>query len=60
VTIWKAADLDVDASQIGLEGSPTAVTGLAEAPSRERRREFMEGDPQQAAQRLADLLRELL
>jgi len=59
-TIWGAADLNVEASQIGLEGSPTSVTGLAEAPSRERRRQFLDGNTQQVVQKLADLLQELL
>jgi hypothetical protein len=36
------------------------VTGLAEAPSRERKRQFLDGDSQQVAQKLADLLQELL
>jgi electron transfer flavoprotein beta subunit len=59
-TIWNATDLGAEPSRIGLEGSPTAVTGLAEAPSRERKRQFLDGDSQQVAQKLADLLQELL
>jgi len=43
-----------------LTGSPTIVTGLAEAPSRARKREFLEGSPQQVAQKLATLLQDVL
>jgi electron transfer flavoprotein beta subunit len=59
-TIWSALDLGAEPSQIGLEGSPTAVTGLAEAPSRERKRKFLEGDTEHVAQKLAILLQDLL
>lgn len=56
VTVWTADDLEADRSRIGLAGSPTVVTGLAEAPTRQRRREFLEGSPEQIAQQLASLL----
>lgn len=56
VTVWTADDLEADRSRIGLTGSPTVVTGLAEAPTRQRRREFLEGSPEQIAQQLASLL----
>lgn len=57
ITVWNAKDLDVEPEYIGLAGSPTVVTGLAEAPYRERRREFLEGSPDEVAQKLAKLLR---
>lgn len=60
LTVWSAQDLDADVNYIGLTGSPTRVTGLAEAPIRERRKEFLEGSTVQIAQSLASLLQDLL
>ncbi|MBN1148296.1 MAG: electron transfer flavoprotein subunit beta/FixA family protein [Anaerolineales bacterium] len=59
-TVWSAADLEVEAERVGWNGSPTAVTGLAEAATRTRKRIFLEGSPQQAAQELAVLLEALI
>lgn len=56
MTIWTKADLDLDPQLIGLSGSPTVVTGLAEAPIRGRRREFLTGQPEEIAQKLAVLI----
>lgn len=56
LTIWNAGDLEADANLIGLPGSPTVVTGLAEAPYRERRKEFMEGSSQEIIKDLVDIL----
>lgn len=60
VTVWTAADLETEETCIGLAGSPTVVTGLAQAPSRARRREFLEGSPEQVARELAALLQNVL
>ena len=59
VTWWSAADLGAEADCIGLVGSPTIVTGLAEASSRERKREFLEGSPEEIAAQLVALLQEV-
>ena len=56
MTIWSAADLGADPDLIGLSGSPTVVTGLAEAPYRERRREFLAGSTEEIVNRLVDVL----
>jgi electron transfer flavoprotein beta subunit len=53
VTIWSAADLDVDPEMIGSPGSPTLVAGTREAPRRERRHEMIDGTPQRQARVLA-------
>jgi electron transfer flavoprotein beta subunit len=58
VTVWGSADLDVDADKIGEPGSPTIVSGLAEAEVRERKRIFLEGSPDEMARRLAQILSE--
>lgn len=60
VTVWSADDLGVEKNHIGLAGSPTIVTGLAEAPVRERRREFLEDSPKQIAQQLHNILQEII
>ena len=56
VTVWDAGDLDSDPTCIGFEGSPTVVTDLAEAPTRERKRQFLEGSQQEIVQQLASIL----
>ena len=60
VTFWNAADLQADPECIGLAGSPTIVSELAEAPFRERRRQSLQGTPEEIAQQLVILLREKL
>jgi electron transfer flavoprotein beta subunit len=57
VTVWSQADLDADPEYIGWPGSPTRVTGLDEAETRERRREFLEGDAEELAEKIAAILR---
>ncbi len=60
VTVWDAADLQADPECIGLAGSPTIVSELAEAPFRERRRQFLRGTSEELAQQLVKLIREKL
>lgn len=60
LTVWTSADLNLDPQLIGLPGSPTVVTGLAEAPVRGRRKEFLTGQPDDIAQKLADLIDDAL
>jgi electron transfer flavoprotein beta subunit len=57
-TVWNAETLSIDPQYTGLAGSPTTVSGLAEASTRERRREQISGTPQQIAEKLAKLIRE--
>ena len=56
VTVWSKTDLQADEACIGVPGSPTTVSELTQAPTRERKREFLAGSPQEIAQRLAELL----
>jgi electron transfer flavoprotein beta subunit len=60
VTVWGSADLEADPERIGLPGSPTVVSGLEQAPSRERKRRFLPGPVDVAVQELAQLLREAI
>jgi electron transfer flavoprotein alpha/beta subunit len=60
VTIWNAAALDADPGYLGLAGSPTVVTGLAEAASRQRKRISLQGSPEEVADQLFTLLQEVL
>jgi hypothetical protein len=45
-------------NHIGFNGSPTVVSGLAEAPSRERKKQFLEGSPAEIAQQLLNVFKE--
>jgi len=56
ITVWNADDLDADPNLIGLPGSPTIVTGLAEAPYRERRKEFLQGTTEEIAENLVSVI----
>ena len=60
ITIWTRHDLAVEEGSIGLAGSPTQVSGLAQAPSRERKRIVIEGSSQQIAQRLSKIIEDSL
>ncbi len=57
ITVWSAADLKLDEGYLGFQGSPTAVAGVAVAPSAERRREFLSGTPEEKAQQLLERIR---
>lgn len=60
VTVWTKEDMDVDEELIGVPGSPTVVSDLGEAETRERRREFLEGGVEETAERIAAILKEAL
>lgn len=60
VTVWSVDELEVDPGYIGEPGSPTIVSGLDQAPSRERKMEFLDGTPDEIAMRLAGILEEQL
>lgn len=56
--MWDAGNLYAEPGHVGLTGSHTIVIGLAEAPYREPRREFLTGSPEQVVQELVKVLRE--
>jgi electron transfer flavoprotein beta subunit len=58
MTVWGASDLGADPGLIGLAGSPTIVTGLAEAPHRERRQEFLAGSAEEIAESLLQIIQQ--
>jgi electron transfer flavoprotein beta subunit len=60
VTVWNAEDLEADPGLIGEPGSPTVVSGLDQAPSRERKRILLQGAPDELGQELAGIVREQL
>jgi electron transfer flavoprotein beta subunit len=60
VTVWTKDDLDVDEEYIGVPGSPTVVSDLGQAETRERRREFLEGDVEDMAEKVVRILEEVL
>ena len=56
LTVWDAEDLEANTNLIGLAGSPTIVTGLAEAPYRERRKEYLEGSTEDIVNNLVKVI----
>jgi electron transfer flavoprotein beta subunit len=60
VTVWSCEALEADADLIGVPGSPTIVSGLDQAESRERKRLFLSGTPEEIVGQLVDLLKESL
>lgn len=60
LTVWTASDLQADPECIGLDGSPTWVSELGQAPSQERKRILLEGSNSELARQLADLIQERL
>jgi electron transfer flavoprotein beta subunit len=56
LTVWDFDDLNAEDSMVGLDGSPTTVTGLDEAPSRARKREFLQGELDDVVRQLTEIL----
>lgn len=56
MTVWNKKDLDVDDNLIGVPGSPTIVSRLEEAPSRERKNIFLDGTPGEVAEKLIEII----
>jgi electron transfer flavoprotein beta subunit len=55
-TVWDQAALAADTAYLGIDGSPTQVSGLTEAPTRERKREMLEGTADEVTTQLSALL----
>lgn len=60
ITVWDKSALVVDEALIGIPGSPTIVSGLDEAETRERKRIFLEGAPADMAHELAGILQKAM
>ncbi|MEA3308577.1 MAG: electron transfer flavoprotein subunit beta/FixA family protein [Chloroflexota bacterium] len=60
VTVWNQADLAAEAEYIGTPGSPTIVSGLDEAASRERKRIILEGSVDEQVARLVKVVAEVV
>ncbi len=58
LTVWSAEAIGAEDAFLGAQGSPTVVSGLESAETRERRREIMKGRPDELARRLVDLVTE--
>ncbi|MEF8774018.1 MAG: electron transfer flavoprotein subunit beta/FixA family protein [Halobacteriales archaeon] len=59
-TVWNQDDLELPESAVGLEGSYTEVTTLESVESPDRLGEWVEGDPDEQAGELADIVRDEL
>jgi electron transfer flavoprotein beta subunit len=57
VRVMGMQDLGFTPGEVGLEGSRTEVTGLGRMRAPERRREFIQGDEEEVARRLAQIVR---
>lgn len=60
LTVWSKSDLEVDEEFIGVRGSPTLVSGLGEAETRERKKIFITGSTEEIATKLVEALRQSL
>ena len=60
VTIWTSANLEADPDLIGLAGSPTRVSGLKQAETRDRLGIRLQGTSQEIAGQLRNILLERL
>jgi electron transfer flavoprotein beta subunit len=58
VTIWGLSDLELNKTMIGQVGSPTVVSGLAQAPVKERRQEYLTGTVEEITEQLLSLMDE--
>lgn len=58
ITMWTAADIDAPTDKLGLEGSPTHVVKVF-SPQHREGGEKCSGEPQELADKLAGLLKEL-
>lgn len=58
LTVWTAADIEAGPDQIGLQGSPTRVSGLKQAQTRDRLGIQVSGTPQEIAIQLKAILTE--
>ncbi len=56
VTIWGAEQIDADPDLTGVKGSPTVVSGLSQAPVRNRKKQFLEGSPAEIADQIAEII----
>jgi len=56
---WKAIDLDVDESQLGLPGSPTYVSKIFTPPPREKG-QILEGDAREVTTKLVESIKDRL
>ena len=60
VTTWNAFDLGADEAYVGLKGSPTIVSELSEAAARKRQQKFLTGPPEELADKLVQIIQEVL
>ncbi len=60
ITVWGQDNLNVEATHIGLRGSPTIVSGLEQAPERARQHQFLEGSPEEIVEKVVEILQAML
>ncbi len=57
--VWNAKDLELDENLIGLKGSYTLVNRFIETIPPARRREFIEGSPEEKADKILNLIKNI-
>jgi electron transfer flavoprotein beta subunit len=60
VVIWSREEIGAEDVFIGIQGSPTIVTGLAQAETRERKRALLTGSEEEIAKQLMVILMEAM
>jgi electron transfer flavoprotein beta subunit len=58
LTTWNIQDLGLNPNEVGLEGSLTQVTGLSSMRVPERKREMIQGSPDEIVRRIAEVIRQ--
>lgn len=56
VPVWTVKDLDITENDTGMNGSYTIVDKLVESESPERKREFIEGTPEEQSRKIMEIL----
>lgn len=57
IPVWTVEDIGIDKSETGTEGSYTIVEKLVEAESPERKRQFIEGTPDEQSRRIIEIMK---
>jgi electron transfer flavoprotein beta subunit len=60
IEVWDQKAIRAEPDLIGIKGSPTIVSGLDQAESRERKMEFLTGTPEEIALKLLEVLQDKL
>jgi electron transfer flavoprotein beta subunit len=60
IPVWTVKDVNADPELIGFSGSGTTVSALRTVRTRERKREFIKGDPDEAAKAIFERIKDII